>query len=66
MKVELLTHEDLESFKTDIVDTLCSIMDTRYKSRRWLKSEDVQEMLKLGRRLIFWATPDGFLKCTYP
>jgi len=48
MQVELITKKDLEQFKKEVLETLCCLLDNGHKSKRWLKSEDVQEMLGIS------------------
>ena len=48
MKVELITKEDLEQFKKEVFEAISYLVDNGHKSKRWLKSEEVQEMLSIS------------------
>ncbi|MEQ9229499.1 MAG: helix-turn-helix domain-containing protein [Cyclobacteriaceae bacterium] len=48
MQVELITRKDLEDFKEEVFQRLDSLLAKGHYSKRWLKSEDVQEMLSIS------------------
>tara|TARA_A100000171_G_C2138699_1_gene152691 strand:+ start:2156 stop:2428 length:273 start_codon:yes stop_codon:yes gene_type:complete len=48
MQVELITREDLEKFKEEVFERLTSLLANGHYSKRWLKSEDVQDMLGIS------------------
>ena len=48
MEIELITKHDLDEFKKDIIDTLQHLLTNGTQSKRWLKSEEVQEMLSIS------------------
>lgn len=48
MQVELITKQDLEEFKKEVFEAISNLVDNGHKSKRWLKSEEVQEMLSIS------------------
>jgi len=47
MKLEVITKQDLEQLKSEITDTLTSLISGN-KSKQWLRSKEVREMLGIS------------------
>ncbi len=48
MNFELLTKDDLKNFKNEIISELKDLLEGSHKSKKWLKSSDVKEMLGIS------------------
>lgn len=50
MSVNILTHEDLQRFKSELFEELKTILpkDENLKLKRWLKTDEVKKLLKVS------------------
>jgi len=66
MAVELITKEDLQQFKSELFSELQSLLqnNTPAKSRQWLKSYEVREMLGISRGTLQNMRVNGTLTAT--
>lgn len=49
MAVEIITKEDLQSFRFQLLDDLKNILHTKpTKQKQWLKSSEVRKLLKIS------------------
>ncbi|MBK9733204.1 MAG: helix-turn-helix domain-containing protein [Chitinophagaceae bacterium] len=48
MPAQVITHDDLLSFKEDLLIELKELFGGGLKQRKWLKSEDVRKMLNIS------------------
>jgi hypothetical protein len=48
MPAQVLTTEDLLTFKEELLSELKAILGENHKQRKWLKSEDVRKMLNIS------------------
>jgi len=48
MSAQVITIEDLQAFKEDLIKELQQLFGSQPRKRQWLKSEDVREMLNIS------------------
>ena len=48
MKFDLLTKQDLEEFKADIIKEVATVVDCSSCDKEWLRSSEVMEMLSIS------------------
>ena len=47
MKIEFITKQDLQEFKTEIAQSIASL-NTDMKHKKWLRSKEVRKMLNIS------------------
>ena len=47
MKIEFITKQDLQEFKTEIAQSIASL-NTDMKPKKWLRSKEVRKMLNIS------------------
>lgn len=45
MKIEILTKDDLQEFKNDLLSEIRDLLKTQPAQKKWLKSNEVKEIL---------------------
>lgn len=49
MAIEIITKEDLQTFRFQLLDDLKNILHTKpHKQKQWLKSSEVRKLLKIS------------------
>ena len=48
MKLEIITKDDLQQLKEDILNEISALFQGRTEQKKWLKSTDVREMLGIS------------------
>ncbi len=48
MHVELITRDDLEKFKKELLEALATFTDKKAPAKEWLRSKEVRQMLKIS------------------
>lgn len=65
MAVNILTTEDLQHFKTDIMSELRTLLKTAAEPpKKWLKSEEVKKLLKVSPGTLQTLRINGTLQYT--
>ena len=65
MAVEIITKDDLQAFKAELLEELKSFIAQPFSARKeWLKSEDVREMLGISAGSLQNLRVNGFLPFT--
>lgn len=47
-EIFILTKEDLDSFKKDLISEIKGLLKTKVEKAQWLRSSDVREMLSVS------------------
>jgi hypothetical protein len=45
MKIEILTHDDLQDFKNELLSEIKELLKSQPAQKKWLKSNEVKEIL---------------------
>ncbi|MEQ8470971.1 MAG: helix-turn-helix domain-containing protein [Marinoscillum sp.] len=48
MKLNLITIEDLSSFKQELLEEINKMLQGNHTHQQWLRSQDVQELLRIS------------------
>ena len=65
MAINILTQEDLDQFKSELITELRSILKTAAEPpRKWLKSEEVKKLLKVSPGTLQTLRINGTLQYT--
>ncbi len=65
MTVNILTHDDLQRFKTELLDELKALLkDAAQPPKQWLKSDEVRKILKLSASTLQTLRINGTLQYT--
>lgn len=48
MRLEIITKDDLETLKQEIISELKTIIGSQTEQKKWLKSADVRELLNIS------------------
>nr|WP_276349282.1 helix-turn-helix domain-containing protein [Daejeonella sp. JGW-45] len=49
MQIEIISKEDLQQFKNELIEEIRSIIKTEQsETKQWLRSKDVRKMLKIS------------------
>lgn len=48
MELDLLTKGDLENFKTELLETITSLIQQKNANSKWLKSSEVKKLLGIS------------------
>lgn len=65
MTVEIITKEDLQSFRMQLLNDILQIMNTSKKEKtEWLKNSEVMELLKVSANTVQRLRIAGKLKST--
>ena len=74
MSAQIVTIEDFQSFKEEVIKEIKELLSTQPKKRQYLKSEDVREMLNISHgtlqtmrinRTIPWTKIGGIIYYEY-
>lgn len=65
MSVQLITKEDLQLFKTELITEIKTIISNQTpQQKKWLKSWEVREMLGISRGTLQSMRDNGTLQAT--
>ena len=65
MSVQLITKEDLQLFKSELITEIKTILSTNsHQQKKWLKSWEVREMLGISRGTLQTMRDNGTLQAT--
>lgn len=65
MSLQILTKDDLNQFKTELVEEIKKILtDNTPQKKKWLKSWEVREMLGISRGTLQTMRNNGTLQAT--
>jgi hypothetical protein len=65
MSVNILTHEDLQQFKAELITELKSLLKKDSTgTKKWLKSEEVKKLLKVSAGTLQTLRINGTLQYT--
>ena len=65
MSVNILTHEDLQQFKAELISELKSLFKKESgATKKWLKSEEVKKLLKVSAGTLQTLRINGTLQYT--
>jgi hypothetical protein len=65
MSVNILTHEDLQQFKAELITELKSLFKKESAgTKKWLKSEEVKKLLKVSAGTLQTLRINGTLQYT--
>lgn len=65
MSVQLITKEDLQLFKSELITEIKTILSsTSPQQKKWLKSWEVREMLGISRGTLQTMRDNGTLQAT--
>lgn len=64
MAVDIVTKEDLQSFKTELLDELKKLLNTSPSQKQWLKSPEVRKLLKISPGTLQNLRINGTLRFT--
>ena len=65
MSVQLITKEDLQLFKSELITEIKTILSTNSpQQKKWLKSWEVREMLGISRGTLQTMRDNGTLQAT--
>jgi hypothetical protein len=65
MSVNILTHEDLQQFKAELITELKSLFKKESTgTKKWLKSEEVKKLLKVSAGTLQTLRINGTLQYT--
>lgn len=65
MSVEIITKEDLQQFKSELIEELLKIIQpNQAQNRQWLKSQDVRKLLSISPGTLQNLRTNGILRFT--
>jgi hypothetical protein len=64
MKIELVTLNDLQSFKEEIIAEISTLLEGKTRPKKWLRSADVKEMLNISDGTLQTLRVNGTLPYT--
>lgn len=64
MAVDIVTKEDLQTFKTELLSELKQLLNTGQQQKQWLKSPEVRKLLKISPGTLQNLRINGTLRFT--
>jgi len=64
MQVELITKQDFENFKRELLEALATFTDKKEPSKEWLRSKEVRQILKISNGTLMNLRVKGILNPT--
>ena len=64
MNIELVSMDDLQSFKKEIIAEISAILEGKIEPKKWLRSSDVKEMLNISDGTLQTLRVNGTLPYT--
>ncbi|MHB1179565.1 MAG: helix-turn-helix domain-containing protein [Daejeonella sp.] len=65
MSVEIITKEDLEQFKSELLEDLLKVLQSNQpQAKQWLKSQDVRKLLNISPGTLQNLRINGTLRFT--
>lgn len=65
MAVNIITHEDLQEFKYELLEEIKNLFQVKTKEQKlWLRSSEVKELLKISSGTLQNLRINGTLRCS--
>ncbi|WP_298367578.1 helix-turn-helix domain-containing protein [uncultured Lutibacter sp.] len=64
MNIELVSMDDLQSFKKEILAEISTLLEGKTEPKKWLRSSDVKEMLNISDGTLQTLRVNGTLPYT--
>lgn len=65
MAVNIITHEDLQEFKYELLEEIKNLFQVKAKEQKlWLRSSEVKELLKISSGTLQNLRINGTLRCS--
>lgn len=64
MAIDILTKEDLNTFKTELLSEIRQMLNSGHQQKQWLKSPEVRKLLKISPGTLQNLRINGTLRFT--